>query len=144
MRIASRLRVPSRGLAIALAPALALLATSCGDDGIFVITPHDFSMPPPQPDLTVAVPPDMTVLPDLTIPPDLTELHDFGGVLCGAMTCAQGLQCCATVDVNGMMLTQSCEQSCNSDAGMFVQACDGPEDCMGNPCCVKGAIGGGG
>ena len=139
MRTASRLRAST--YALALAPALALLAAGCGDDGGLAITPRDLTLPP-QPDLTVVVPPDMTVLKDFAVPPDLTPASDFGGVLCGNMTCAPNQMCCATVE--NMNLVQTCQASCDGDAGMFVVACDGPEDCKGNPCCAMVSIGGGG
>lgn len=53
------------------------------------------------------------------------------GVYCGADagTCATGA-CC--VDTSAK--TATCSATCAS--GMLSLACDGPEDCSGNPCCA--------
>jgi hypothetical protein len=62
---------------------------------------------------------------DLTYAPPL----DADGVTCGKQTCAPGLVCCLAGGVEG------CAQSCADGGNEF--ACDGPEDCMGNPCCTR-------
>ena len=125
---------------LSLAVAIAALLPACGDDGGLPLTSKDLAVAP-LPDLAVS-PPDLTVVRDLTVVTDLTSIGDFGGVLCGGQTCGMGQKCCASVQ--GMNLVQACQASCDADAGAFPIACDGPEDCMGNPCCAMVAINGGG
>ena len=45
------------------------------------------------------------------------------------MTCAVGLVCCL-----GSGTATSCLSAC-PDGGFVTIQCDGPEDCMSNPCC---------
>ena len=132
------MRIASCCFALALAP----LFIGCGDDGGLPITPKDLAVAPIL-DMAVA-PPDLTAIKDLTVVTDLTStlVGDFGGVLCGGQTCGMGQKCCASVQ--GMNLVQMCQASCDADAGAFPIACDGPEDCMGNPCCAMVAVNGGG
>jgi hypothetical protein len=73
------------------------------------------------------------VQPDLTPPADLTYVTalDADGVKCGMQTCPSNQVCCAML--SGMMATGGCMDSCPD--GDLTVTCDGPEDCMGNPCC---------
>jgi hypothetical protein len=68
-------------------------------------------------------------LADLAAPPDLIA----NGITCGAMQCPVGERCCARTV--GMTTTTMCASSC-PDGGISA-ACDGPEDCTGNPCCAQ-------
>ena len=79
----------------------------------------------------LALPPDLSSSGDFAVPPDLAEsLPD--GLSCGNQTCGGSQKCC--VMLKGMMATPTCMDSCPD--GDFTVACDGPESCMGNPCCV--------
>lgn len=126
-----------------LLSCLALLVAGCGGGGSGLYTE--------KPDLTPArdlsVAPDLAQPPDLAVPPDLAmplqdlrqpPVGDAAGVVCGNMTCGKGLKCC--VEVQGMGAMAKCLAGCPD--GNFPVACDGPEDCGGNPCCVdvKGAM----
>ena len=111
----------------------------------------DFASPPPPdisftPDIGIGFFDAKTVpLPDLSFPKfDLAGPVDLtaNGVMCGGgQTCKVGDKCC--IVQQGMMSSSQCLPSCPD--GNFSVACDGPEDCTGNPCCVAimgGAPGG--
>jgi hypothetical protein len=93
----------------------------------------DLSSPPTdatQPADLSAPPGDMS-----GTPPDLTVVSDLsgGGVACGNVQCPVGQKCCAMI--GGGMTTTMCADSCPD--GDFSGACDGPEDCSGDPCCIQ-------
>ncbi len=127
--------------AFAYLATLALVAGCGGDEGI--TNTGDMSTVPDMAKTTP--PPDIAVPPDLAMPPPADMAYnppkDADGVGCGNMQCQVGEVCC--VSVNGMQAMTMCAQSC-PDGGVAV-TCDGPEDCMGNPCCAKlsgGGLGG--
>lgn len=121
---------------------LAILFTvaACGDNGLPNNggdggTGKDAA---PTADLTMAAA-DLSVPPteDLAVsnPQDLTYFtRDADGVSCGMQSCAVGEQCCATQAAGG--ITFMCAATCPMDGGTVTLACDGPEDCMQNPCCA--------
>jgi hypothetical protein len=124
----------------AYACALALVAAGCGGNGLS--TGAGDLATAPIPDLSTG--PDFAVGPDLTpaagpedmsIPPDLTQVEPLpdSGISCGNMSCALGQKCC--VLVKGMQVMPSCMDSCPD--GDVTLACDGPENCDGNPCCIN-------
>lgn len=113
-----------------------LAIAGCGSDSAIPETPKDLAMPDlvTLPDLSV--PADLTVPKDFSVPPDLTPRPDYSAVTCGNATCAKGQTCCITVDAQNQMVSESCQASCDKDAGAVPLACDGPDQCGGNPCCV--------
>jgi hypothetical protein len=84
---------------------------------------------------------DLSSTSDLTVPPgDMATLADLTntGVTCGNMQCPVGQKCCAMV--SGGMTNSTCADSCPD--GDFSGACDGPENCAGDPCCIQVMNGG--
>jgi hypothetical protein len=76
--------------------------------------------------------PDLA-MPDLAPGPDMA-VRVPNGVVCGAMTCAVGQECCVTT--NGTSATAMCIAAGGTCTGGAVLTCDGPEDCSGmNYCC---------
>lgn len=122
-----------------MACSIALFAAGCGSGGLSTGGGSDLAVAPDlarAPDL--ATPPDMASPPpvaDLAVPSDLSQTppYDAAGVACGMQTCGGKQKCC--VMLKGMMAMPMCMDSCPD--GDFTVACDGPEDCKGNPCCVS-------
>ncbi len=128
-----------------LACAFALSVAGCGGSGLQTGTgdsPDMAQVAAPGPDLAMqATPgPDLAIIefedmaapvetPDLAQPP---EPPADAGIQCGNQTCPLGQKCCATFG-NGMA-SATCMDSCGD--GALTIACDGPEQCGGNPCCV--------
>ena len=69
---------------------------------------------------------------DLAASQDFASNVDMAGVICGSMTCGEGVSCCASG--NATTQTYACMDTCG-DGGVQV-SCDGPEDCNGNACCA--------
>jgi hypothetical protein len=90
----------------------------------------------PTPDAPPGTP-DARPTPDAMTMPDAMTTPDAGGtvgVACGAMTCTMGDDCCVTPHGGGQPPDFSCDTSCGQ--GELTYACDGPEDCPGQHCCL--------
>ena len=84
----------------------------------------------------LAVPDVAVAPPDLLPPPDLFQypVLDLAGarVACGVATCAPGQECCVPLSIKSDA-GLGCAVACGAD--QFGEACTGPSDCGGYPCC---------
>ena len=85
---------------------------------------------PDAPSGTADAPPGV---PDAT-PPGPPDAAANQGIGCGNMTCSGQNVCCVSFSGGGGQTGFECKDKCDGNQGTF--ACDGPEDCPGQECCV--------
>jgi hypothetical protein len=89
-------------------------------------------------DLSVSGDLAMPAQPDLAMPQDLSGIDLMGVFVCGSNLCSSTQTCCVTA-ANGMFSGACTTGSC-PDGGVPV-ACEHPQDCKGDPCCMNVANG---
>jgi hypothetical protein len=105
-------------------------AHAVGDDGGPGVADapanHPADAPPGTPDAKPGI-------PDAT-PPGPPDASPNAGITCGNMTCSGQNVCCVSFQNGGGQMGYECKDKCDGNQGTF--ACDGPEDCPGQHCCV--------